>query len=44
MNADLVRASDGIRLWSNSYDGKLDDIFAIQQQIGSAIASALNRG
>jgi TolB-like protein/DNA-binding winged helix-turn-helix (wHTH) protein/tetratricopeptide (TPR) repeat protein len=43
VNADLVRATDGIRLWSNSYDGKLDDIFAIQQRIGGAIAGALRR-
>ena len=43
VNAGLVRASDGVRLWSDSYDGKLDDIFAIQQQIGGAIAGALRR-
>ena len=43
VNADLMRASDGSRLWSETYDGKLDDIFAIQQQIGSAIAGALRR-
>ena len=43
VNADLVRASDGMRLWSDSYDGKLDDIFAIQQRIGGAIAGALRR-
>ena len=43
VNADLVRVSDGIRLWSDSYDGQLDDIFAIQQRIGGAIASALRR-
>ena len=43
VNADLVRASDGIRLWSESYDGKLDDIFAIQQRIGGDIAGALRR-
>ena len=43
VNADLVRVSDGTRFWSDSYDGKLDDIFAIQQQIGGAIASALKR-
>ncbi|MEO6114180.1 MAG: winged helix-turn-helix domain-containing protein [Sphingomicrobium sp.] len=43
VNANLVRASDGIRLWSDSYDGKLDDIFAIQQRIGGAIAAALRR-
>lgn len=43
VNAGLVRASDGVRLWSDSYDGKLDDIFAIQQRIGGAIAAALRR-
>jgi TolB-like protein/DNA-binding winged helix-turn-helix (wHTH) protein len=43
VNAGLVRASDGIRLWSGSYDGQLDDIFAIQQRIGAAIAGALQR-
>ena len=43
VNAGLVRATDGIRLWSGSYDGKLDDIFAIQQRIGVSIAGALQR-
>jgi TolB-like protein/DNA-binding winged helix-turn-helix (wHTH) protein/tetratricopeptide (TPR) repeat protein len=43
VNSDLVRVSDGIRLWSDSYNGKLDDIFAIQQRIGGAIAGALRR-
>jgi TolB-like protein/tetratricopeptide (TPR) repeat protein len=43
VNAGLIRASDGVRLWSDSYDGKLDDIFAIQQRIGGAIAGALRR-
>lgn len=43
VNASLVRGSDGIRLWSDSYDGGLDDIFAIQQRIGTAIAGALKR-
>ena len=43
VTADLVRASDGIRLWSESYDGKLDDLFAIQQRIGGDIAGALRR-
>jgi TolB-like protein/DNA-binding winged helix-turn-helix (wHTH) protein/tetratricopeptide (TPR) repeat protein len=43
VNAGLVRASDGMRLWSDSYDGRLDDIFAIQREIGAAIAGALQR-
>jgi TolB-like protein/DNA-binding winged helix-turn-helix (wHTH) protein/tetratricopeptide (TPR) repeat protein len=43
VNADLIRARDSVRLWSDSYDGKLDDIFAIQRQIGGSIAVALQR-
>ena len=43
VNADLIRAKDRTRLWSDSYDGKLDDIFAIQHKIGGAIAVALKR-
>jgi TolB-like protein/DNA-binding winged helix-turn-helix (wHTH) protein/Tfp pilus assembly protein PilF len=43
VNAALLKASDGSRFWSDSYDGKLDDIFAIQQRIGGAIALALRR-
>lgn len=43
VNSDLVRARDGIRLWSDSYDGDLEDIFAIQQSISTAIAQALRR-
>jgi len=43
VDAGLVRAKDGMRLWSDSYDGKLDDIFAIQREIGGAIAGALQR-
>jgi TolB-like protein/DNA-binding winged helix-turn-helix (wHTH) protein/Flp pilus assembly protein TadD len=43
VNANLTRSSDGIRLWSDSYDGNLDDIFAIQQRTGRAIAGALRR-
>jgi TolB-like protein/DNA-binding winged helix-turn-helix (wHTH) protein/cytochrome c-type biogenesis protein CcmH/NrfG len=43
VNVALVNASDGIQLWSDSYDGRLDDIFAIQQRIGAATADALER-
>ena len=41
--AGLVKASDGSQLWSNSYNGHLEDMFTIQQRIGSAIAAALKR-
>jgi TolB-like protein/DNA-binding winged helix-turn-helix (wHTH) protein/tetratricopeptide (TPR) repeat protein len=43
VNADLVRAKDGRRLWSDSFDGETKDIFAIQQRIGGSIAGALKR-
>lgn len=43
VNAELLRASDGRRLWSDSYDGNLDDIFAIQKQVGGGVATALRR-
>jgi TolB-like protein/DNA-binding winged helix-turn-helix (wHTH) protein/tetratricopeptide (TPR) repeat protein len=43
VTADLVRASDGRRLWTDSYDGNLADIFAIQQRIGSGVTGALTR-
>ena len=43
VDAGLIRTSDGMRLWSDTYDGKLDDIFAIQQRIGTGIAGALRR-
>jgi TolB-like protein/DNA-binding winged helix-turn-helix (wHTH) protein/tetratricopeptide (TPR) repeat protein len=43
VNASLVQTSDGMRLWSQTYDRKLDDILAIQQAIGSSVAQALSR-
>ena len=43
VNAALLKASDGSRMWSESFDGDLDDIFAIQQRIGGAVALALKR-
>jgi TolB-like protein/DNA-binding winged helix-turn-helix (wHTH) protein len=41
VNADLLRAKDGVRLWSDSFDGKLDDILQIQSSIGRAVADGL---
>ena len=43
VNADLLRAKDGLRLWSETYDGGLQDVIAIQQRIGTSIAGALKR-
>ncbi|GMR14754.1 MAG: hypothetical protein BMS9Abin30_0361 [Gammaproteobacteria bacterium] len=41
ITAQLVAASDGFHLWSETYDRDLTDIFAIQDEIARAIASAL---
>lgn len=42
ITAQLVRTSDGYQLWSQAFDRKLDDIFAIQEEIARAIADALS--
>ena len=41
ITAQLVRAVDGVQLWSENYDRNLTDIFAIQEDIAQAIAGAL---
>ena len=41
ITAQLVRAGDGVQLWSENYDRELTDIFAIQEEIAEAIAGAL---
>ncbi|MEK7405913.1 MAG: hypothetical protein AAB225_12465 [Acidobacteriota bacterium] len=41
VSAQLVSAEDGYHLWSECYDGELADIFAIQNEMARAIASAL---
>jgi TolB-like protein/DNA-binding winged helix-turn-helix (wHTH) protein len=43
VSASLVKTADGMRIWSQTYDRKLDDIFEIQQTIGAAVADALSR-
>jgi len=37
----LVNAADGYQLWSDRYDRELTDIFAVQDEIASAIAATL---
>jgi len=39
--AQLISAEDGSHLWSERYDREMADIFAIQEEIAQAIASAL---
>ena len=41
VSAQLVRAADGYQIWSQSYDRKLDDIFAIQDGIAADVVKQL---
>jgi tetratricopeptide (TPR) repeat protein len=41
ITAQLIKADDGYHLWSQTYDRKLDDIFAIQDEISAAVVDAL---
>ncbi len=41
ITAQLIRADTGYHLWSATYDRELDDIFAVQDEIASAISAAL---
>jgi TolB-like protein/Flp pilus assembly protein TadD len=41
ITAQLIDASDGSHLWSDTYDRKLESVFAIQTEIASAIADQL---
>lgn len=41
VTVSMIRAKDGESVWSHSYDKQLEDVFAIQSEIGQAVASAL---
>ena len=41
VTAQLIVAADGSHLWSERYDRELTDIFAVQDEIASAIAKVL---
>jgi TolB-like protein/thioredoxin-like negative regulator of GroEL len=41
ISAELVSAEDGFRLWADTYDRRLDNIFAIQTEVAEAITEAL---
>jgi TolB-like protein len=41
INAQLIDAANGQHLWAERYDGKMDDIFALQDKITRKIISAL---
>jgi TolB-like protein len=41
ITAQLIEASDGTNLWTDTYDRTMSDVFAIQSEIAQAIADAL---
>lgn len=41
VTAQLIAADDGFHLWSATYDRRLDNIFAVQEEIAAAIAAQL---
>ena len=41
ITAQLVKAGDGYHLWSQTYDRELTDIFAVQDEIATAVVDAL---
>jgi len=43
VTAQLINAADGYHLWSQSYDRKLADVFAVQNELAHAISSNLTR-
>lgn len=42
ITAQLIRASDGFHVWSNSYDRTFEDIFGIQDEIAEKVGVALS--
>ena len=41
VTAQLIKVADGYHLWSERYDREMTDVFAIQDEIGRAIAERL---
>jgi len=41
ITAQLIQVDDGFHLWSETYDRQLDDVFAIQDEISTAILEEL---
>lgn len=42
VTTQLIQASDGRQVWSKTYDRKLSDLFAVQDEIADSVAKALN--
>jgi len=43
ITAQLIKIDDGFHLWSETYDRDINDIFSIQDEIASAVVSALEK-
>jgi adenylate cyclase len=43
ISAQLVEAGNGYQLWAESFDGDLDDVFAVQAELAQAIVDALRQ-
>jgi TolB-like protein/tetratricopeptide (TPR) repeat protein len=43
VTAQLINASDGYHLWSETYDRNMVDLFAIQEELSGAIVSTLRQ-
>jgi adenylate cyclase len=41
ITTQLIKVSDGFHLWSETYDRKLDDIFAVQEEISRQVVDVL---
>jgi TolB-like protein/tetratricopeptide (TPR) repeat protein len=41
VTAELVRVADDTRVWSDTFDRKLDDVFKVQDDIAGAVVKAL---
>ena len=42
ITAQLIRASDGMHLWSQTFDRQMSDIFKVQTEIAGKVVQALN--
>lgn len=42
ISAELIKADDGVTIWSNTYNRQLKAVFDIQQDIATAIANAFH--
>jgi TolB-like protein/tetratricopeptide (TPR) repeat protein len=41
ISAELIRIADETRIWSDTYDRKLDDVFKVQDDIAGSVVAAL---